>query len=91
MLGVLIACHAQIDAELQDTRVTAAEETIAAVASLPLPLEKKAHLASMKTAGAGYGVDVDEPSPAVATAFDQKMPALLCGRRPLRCRATSMA
>ena len=88
---MLIACHGQIDAELRDTRVTTAEETIAAVARLPLPLEKKAHLASMKTAGARYGLDVDEPSPAVATAFDQKMLALLCGRRQLRCTATSIA
>ncbi|CAE7405810.1 unnamed protein product [Symbiodinium sp. CCMP2592] len=90
LLGVLIPMDNQPDRTLQDQRVIAAQTEIHPIVKLPVPLEEKATLLSLKTSGARYGLELEEPSSSVAHDFDQNLLQALCGQRALRCKYTSM-
>ena len=90
LLGVLIPMDNQPDRSLHNKRVLEAQAEIHPIAKLPVPLEEKATLLSLKTAGARYGLELEEPSAQVAHDFDQCVLQTLCGQRALRCKYTSM-
>lgn len=90
LLGVLIPMDNQPDRSLQDKRALEAQTEIHPIAKLPVPLEEKATLLALKTAGARYGLELEEPSAQVAHDFDQCVLQALCGQRALRCKHTSM-
>ena len=90
LLGVLIPTQGLRDPLLQDSRVEEATKHLLPIAKLPVPLEEKAELIALKTAGARYGLEIAEPTPAVAHAFDQQVLRVLCGPKNLRCKATAM-
>lgn len=90
LLGVLVPADGLRDSTLQDTRVLAAEKLLPPILKLPITLEEKAKLISLKTAGARYGLEIEEPSPECAHSFDQQVLQGLCGFRALRCKATAM-
>ncbi|CAE7828023.1 unnamed protein product [Symbiodinium sp. CCMP2592] len=90
LLGVLIRMDNQPDQSLQDKRALEAQAEIHPIAKLPVPLEEKATLLALKTAGARYGLELEEPTARVARDFDQCVLQTLCGQRALRCKYTSM-
>ena len=91
LLGVLIPMDNQPDRSLQDKRAIDAGRDILAIVKLPIPLEEKAGLIALKTAGARYGLEIEEPTESVSHDFDQAVLQALCSQRALRCKATSMA
>ena len=65
LLGVLIPMDNQPDRSLQDKRAIDAGKEIPAIVKLPIPLEEKAGLIALKTAGARYGLEIEEPTESV--------------------------
>ena len=63
------------------------------IGTLPVPVEKKAELISLKTAGARYGLEITQPSEEVAKAFDKQIMKVIGGpnNQKWRCWDTTVA
>ena len=89
-LGVLVQVHGERNTTIQDKRVDTASKEIDRIKKLPINLDAKANLISLKTAGARYGIELTPPSKEAERHFDQKVLLALCGRKQLRCKATCL-
>ena len=71
-LGILMEVHGKIDTSIHDNGLKKFKDGITMIDTLPVPFEKKAELISLKSAGAGYGLEITKPSKEVAKAFDKQ-------------------
>ena len=85
--------HGNIDTSIHDNRLKKVKDVITMIGTLPVPVEKKAELISLKTAGARYELEITQPSEEVAKAFDKQIMKVICGSNTnqWRCWETTVA
>ena len=65
--------HGTIDTSIHDKRLKKLKDVITMIDALPVSVEKKAGLISLKTAGARYGLEITQPSDEVTKVFDKQI------------------
>ena len=64
---------------IHDKRLKKLTDVITMIDALPVPVEKKAELISLKTAGVRYGLEIKQPSDEVTKAFDKQIMKVIGG------------
>ena len=92
-ISILMEVHGKSDTSTHDNRLKKVKDVITMIGTLPVPVEKKAELISLKTAGARYGLEITQPSEEVAKAFDKQIMKVIGGpnNQKWRCWDTTVA
>ena len=91
--GIVMEVHGNNNTSIHDNRLKKVKDSITMIGTLPVPVEKKAELISLKTAGARYGLEITQPSEEVAKAFDKQIMKVIGGpnNQKWRCWDTTVA
>ena len=82
-----------IDTSIHNKRMKKLKDDITRIDALPVPVEKKAELISLKMAGARYGLELAQRSDEVTKAFDKQSMKVIDGSNTnqWRCWETTVA